>query len=78
MWWLDMNSIFPCWIYTFYKTFGYKSLLLTCGNKFLLREKVSEKFYSIMTSMLFLICNTITLTLVMFMFQITLREIHRK
>ena len=42
--WLDVNFISLCWIYTFYKIFRYKSLLLTHGNKFLLHGKVSEKF----------------------------------
>ena len=44
MQWLDMDIISLCWIYTFYKIFRCKSLLLTRGNKFLLQEKVSEKF----------------------------------
>ena len=69
-----MNIISLCWIYTLYKIFGYKSFLLTHGNRFLLWGKVSEKIYSVMTSMLFLICNTIALTLIVFMFQITLRK----
>ena len=44
MQWLDVNIISLYWIYTFYKTFGYKSLPSTHGNKFLSWEKVSEKF----------------------------------
>ena len=44
MWWLHVNFVSLYLIYTFCKIFGYKSLLLTHGNKFLLQEKVSEKF----------------------------------
>ena len=44
MWWLDVKFISLCWIYTFYKIFRYKSLLLTRGNKFLSWEKIMEKF----------------------------------